>query len=68
MLGGEITRRQQEDADVQRQSVKTLLLQFIDGDCGPLIWPRISEAQQDAFDATCRKLYRFLTATTKLPE
>jgi hypothetical protein len=27
---------------------------------GPLIWPRISETEQKAFDTTSRKLYRFL--------
>ena len=45
-----------------------LVLQLIDDECGPLIWPRISEQQQHSFDATCRKLYQFLTANTKLPD
>ena len=61
MLGGEIIRRLHEEPTLQRTSVKTLLLQLIDDECGPLIWPRISEQQQNAFDATCRKLHQFLT-------
>ena len=60
MLGGEIIRRRHEDAELYKQSVKVLLFNLIEEDGGPLIWPRISESQQNAFDATCRKLYRFL--------
>ena len=30
---------------------------------GPLIWSGISEAEQDAFAATCRKYYRYLHTT-----
>ena len=30
---------------------------------GPLIWPGISEAEHDAFAATCRKYYRYLHTT-----
>ena len=61
MLGGEIIRRCQEEPSLKRKSGKTLLLELIDDDCGPLIWPRISEQQQNHFDATCRKLYQFMT-------
>ncbi len=61
MLGGEIIRRCQEEPKLSRKPTKTPLLQFVDDDCGPLIWPRISEQQQNSFDATCRKLYQFLT-------
>ena len=60
MLGGEIIRRRHVDAELYKQSVKVLLFNLIEEDGGPLIWPRISESQQNAFDATCRKLYRFL--------
>ena len=60
MLGGEIIRRRHEDAELYKQSVKVLLFNLIEEDGGSLIWPRISESQQNAFDATCRKLYRFL--------
>lgn len=60
MLGGEIIRRRQNDADLTKQPVADLLLNFVEEDGGPLIWPRITESAQNAFDATCRKLHRFL--------
>lgn len=60
MLGGEIIRRCHDDPDLAKQSVHELLINFIEEDGGPLIWPRITESEQNAFDATCRKLYRFL--------
>jgi hypothetical protein len=60
MLGGEIIRRRQNDPDLATQPVGDLLLNFVEEDGGPLIWPRITESAQNAFDATCRKLHRFL--------
>jgi uncharacterized protein YijF (DUF1287 family) len=60
MLGGEIIRRRQNDPDLAKQPVGELLLNFVEEDGGPLIWPRITESAQNAFDATCRKLHRFL--------
>lgn len=65
MLGGEIVRRLYEEPRWQRRSVPHVILQFMDPDCGPLIWPRITQQQQDSFDATCRKLYQFLTTNPK---
>jgi hypothetical protein len=41
-----------------------LVRQLIDEDGGPLIWPRASETEQNAIDATCRKFYRFLNRST----
>jgi hypothetical protein len=67
MLGGEIIRRLHDEPALRRKSIKTLILQLIDGECGPLIWPRITEQQQNSFDATCRKLYQFLTTGPKQP-
>lgn len=61
MLGGEIIRRLYEEPALRRRPIKTVMLQFMDPECGPLIWPRITQQQQDSFDATCRKLYQFLT-------
>jgi len=61
MLGGEVIRRRQEDSNLRRLSVEKVTLALLEEDGGPLIWPRISESEQDAFDATCRKLYRFFT-------
>lgn len=60
MLGGEIIRRRQDDPDLAKQSARELLFNLVDEDGGPLIWPSITESAQNAFDATCRKLYRFL--------
>ncbi len=68
MLGGEIIRRRYEDPALKPKSAHDLVLQFTDDECGPLIWPRITESQQDSFDATCRKLRQFLTATIKSAE
>lgn len=60
MLGGEIIRRRHEDPDVLAMPVVTLLHNLLEEDGGPLIWPRISESEQNPFDATCRKLYHYL--------
>ena len=60
MLGGEIIRRRHEDSDLVSLATETLLLRMIDVVGGPLIWPRITETEQKAFDTTSRKLYRYL--------
>lgn len=39
------------------------LCELIQGDA-PLTWPRITEAQQESLDATCRKLRRFICASS----
>jgi hypothetical protein len=65
MLGGEIIRRLQEEPAWRRKPIKTVLLHLIDDECGPLIWPTITEQQQNSFDATCRKLHQFLTTPTQ---
>ena len=65
MLGGEIVRRCRDDPAPEGQSIEQIVLHVIDDDCGPLIWPRITEPQQDAFDGTCRKLHKFLTTRAK---
>jgi hypothetical protein len=64
-LGGELIRRRYQDDGLARLDVTTALLQLIDGDGGPLIYPRISESEQDSLDATCRKLYRFMHESAK---
>ncbi|MBK7260701.1 MAG: hypothetical protein IPI03_01900 [Rubrivivax sp.] len=58
-LGGELIRRRYDD-ELARKNVKDALRQLIEGDGGPLMWPRITEPEQDSLDATCRKLNRFL--------
>lgn len=59
-VGGEIIRRRQDDPDLARKSVSHLIEQMIEQDGGPLIFPRITEAEQKSIDSTCSKLYRFL--------
>ena len=65
-LGGEIIRRRHEDPDFKRLPIDKLLRQLVEDDGGPLIWPRISETEQNAIDATCRKLNRFLNPSTSV--
>ena len=67
MLGGEIIRRCYDEPELRHQPAPMIVLRFIDDECGPLIWPRISEQQQNTFDATCRKLYQFLTVKLQRP-
>ena len=59
-LGGELIRRRYDDDELARHDIKDALRQLIEGDGGPLIWPRITESEHDALDATCPKLNRFL--------
>jgi len=35
---------------------------LIEEDGGPLIWPRITETEQNAFDETCRKLFKYMNS------
>ena len=59
-LGGELIRCRYDDDDRAKKDVRDALQQLIEGDGGPLMWPRITEAEQDSLDATCRKLNRFM--------
>ena len=61
LVGGEIIRRRRTDPDLERRPIDTLVGEMIEADGGPLIYPRISESEQRAIDATCRKLHRFLS-------
>jgi len=63
-VGGELIRRRYEDPQLKRLAIDDLIQQLIEEDGGPLIWPRVSEAEQNAIDTTCRKLYRFLNQST----
>jgi hypothetical protein len=60
LLGGEIIFRLHHDPEVQDLSGDQLLLRFVEEEGGPYSRHVATEAQQRAFDATCRKLYRFL--------
>lgn len=63
MLGSEVIRRRQEDPHLCRLPVEKVTFTLLEEDGGPLIWPRITEQEQDTFDASCRKFYRFLMTT-----
>jgi len=59
-LGGELIRCRYDDDELARHDVKDAIRQLIERDGGPLMWPRITESEQDSLDATCRKLNRFM--------
>ena len=59
-LGGELIRCRYDDDDLAKKHVKDALQQLTQGDGGPLMWPRITESEQDSLDTTCRKLNRFM--------
>jgi hypothetical protein len=61
VLGGEVIRRVQMDSRLRRRPAEQVVLDFIGDDGGPLLSHDQSEAEQHSFDATCRKLFRFLT-------
>ncbi len=67
-VGGEFIRLRHDDPDLKRLPIGRLIQQLVDADGGPLIWPRISETEQNAIDATCRKLHRFLNRSTGKPQ
>ena len=61
-LGGELIRRRYDNDELARLDAKAAIGQLIGSNGGPLMWPRITEAEQDSLDATCRKLERFWRA------
>ena len=65
LLGGELIRRRYDDDKLKKMPVDKAIAEMIDDEGGPLIWPRITEAEQNAFDATCRKHYNFHSSTPK---
>jgi hypothetical protein len=60
VLGGEVIRALQMDSGLRRRPVEQVVLSLIGDDGGPLLSHGQSETEQRAFDATCRKLSRFL--------
>ena len=51
------------DSDLRKQPIEQVVGDLIDDEGGPLLSHGESEAEQRAFDATCRKFARFLAAT-----
>ncbi len=60
MLGGEIVSRTYDEPRLRKLPPAEVIGHYLDDEGGPLIYPSITEAQQRSFDATCRKLYRYL--------
>ena len=63
VLGGEVIRQLQMDSDLRRRPIEQVVRNLIGDDGGPLLSHGQSEAEQRSFDATCRKLFRFLTTS-----
>ena len=61
-FGGEVVRELQMDRALRRRPIEQVVLNLISDDGGPLLSHHQSEAEQRSFDATCRKLFHFLTA------
>jgi hypothetical protein len=49
------------DSGLRRRPIEQVVLELIGDDGGPLLSHGESETEQRSFDATCRKLFRFLT-------
>ena len=62
LLGGEWIRKRYENAELKKKPAHKAIDMLIEQDGGPLLWPRITEAEQNSFDATCRKFYKFLSS------
>jgi len=60
MLGGHLIEVRHENAAAAAMDAHMLVLNQIDQYGGPLISRHLEEEAQSAFDATCKKLYRFL--------
>lgn len=64
LLGGELIRRLHEDPRLRKRPIVDVVIAAIHDGEGPLIRGGTSEPEQRSFDATCRKLHRFLIAHT----
>jgi|SRR5579859_4931999 len=66
LLGAELIRRIQDEPSPRKLTIQGLLLELLEDDGGPLVYPLLPESEQIAFDGTCRKLFRFLTVNQAL--
>lgn len=64
MLGGDIIRQVQQEPRWRTHAANKLIRSVVDSSGGPLLYPAITETEQDAFDATCRKLSAFIHQTS----
>jgi hypothetical protein len=60
--GGEVISQLQMDSGLRRRPIKQVVLDLAGDDGGPLLSHGQSDVEQHSFDATCRKLTRFLNA------
>jgi hypothetical protein len=60
MLGGRLIEKLHETPSLRKQPMDHVVREALDDEGGPLIRGGASEDQQRAFDATCRKFYRFI--------
>lgn len=63
VLGGEIIRRVDADKKERKLCGRALLLKHIDEAGGPLWNDARYEREHEAYDAVCRKFYRFLVGS-----
>jgi hypothetical protein len=60
LLGGEVIRDLNQTPSLRKIDVERYLRDRVQEDGGPLLYSG-SEQEQRSFDATCRRLHRFLT-------
>jgi len=60
VLGGELIRRRYDNKKHARMNPRAAIAHLVNDEGGPLVYPSISESEQDSLDATCRKLNRFM--------
>ena len=60
LLGGEIISKLHESPRLRKRPMAQVVFAALNEEGGPLISHSPSEEQQRSFDATCRKLHRFL--------
>jgi hypothetical protein len=58
-LGGHIIRLLHEKPPLRKRGILRVLLEAIDEDGGPLVYPALTDSAQRSLDSTCRLLHRF---------
>lgn len=62
LLGAHIVTVAQHDTELRSLPGSAMLLRFVDPEGGPICRHLSTKDEQRRFDATCRKLHRFLTS------
>jgi len=62
-LGGEIISKVNSDPAQREQSARILVMDAVDDEGGPLLSNASNPEDQNSFDTTCRKLYKFLKSS-----